>query len=325
MTRAMGEGRRCTVFLHIPKTGGVTLRGTLRHKYPGRVITLHSPRAPERVREVPVEERRAARVLTGHLPYGVDHYMPQECDYITMLREPVARVVSTYQHVLDHPRHWFHDEAVGHDMGLEDFVMAVEGPRDNLQTRLLSGLVEGELVTRTAGSVEVTTLGARALDEAKANLDRFLVVGLTERFDESFILVRRALGWRLPMYSTGNASRGPRRARPGDQAKALITERDRLDVELYEHAHRILAATIEREGSSFPREVAVFRALNRIPNAIASRVPAPLRNPVRSLRLHRPLARGSSPRPQPLLRGDARDRKADRVHRCGPQRHHRGL
>ena len=88
-------------------------------------------------------------------------------------------------------------------------------------------------MTRTAGSVEVTTLGARALDEAKANLDRFLVVGLTERFDESFILVRRALGWRLPMYSTRNASRGPRRARPGDRAKALITERDRLDVELY--------------------------------------------------------------------------------------------
>ena len=116
------------MFLHIPKTGGVTLRAALRHKYPGRVITLHSPREPARVGELPVEERRAARVLTGHLPYGVDRYMPQECDYITMLREPVARVVSTYHHVLDHPQHWFHDEAVGNDMGLEDFVGAVEGP-----------------------------------------------------------------------------------------------------------------------------------------------------------------------------------------------------
>ena len=147
--------------------------------------------------------------------------MPQECDYITMLREPVARVVSTYHHVLDHPRHWFHDEAVGNDMGLEEFVEAIAGPADNLQTRLLAGRVEGELVTRADGSVAVTPLGAEALEEARANLDRFLVVGLTERFDESFILVRRALGWRLPMYATRNAARGPRRAaaeRPGGGA-----------------------------------------------------------------------------------------------------------
>jgi Galactose-3-O-sulfotransferase len=300
VTRAKSDPRRCTVFLHIPKTGGVTLRGALRHKYPGRVITLHSPREPARVGDLPVEQRRAARVLTGHLPYGVDRYMPQECEYVTMLREPVARVVSTYHHVLDHPRHWFHDEVVSNEMGLEDFVAASDGPADNLQTRLLSGLVEGELVTRTARSVEVTTLGVRALDEARANLDRFLVVGLTERFDESFILVRRGLGWRLPMYAIRNAARGSRRARPGSRETALIAERDRLDVELYEHAQGLLASAIEREGASFPREVAAFRLLNRIPNAVGPRVPAPLRNPVRSLRARgraarRPLARQEPP------------------------------
>ena len=45
------------------------------------------------------------------------------------------------------------------------------------------------------------------LAQAKRNLDRFLVVGLTERFDESFILIRRALGWRLPMYERHNVSK----------------------------------------------------------------------------------------------------------------------
>ena len=35
VTRAMGEGRRCTVFLHIPKTGGVTLRGDAPPQVPG--------------------------------------------------------------------------------------------------------------------------------------------------------------------------------------------------------------------------------------------------------------------------------------------------
>ena len=222
MTRTIGERRRCTVFLHIPKTGGVTLRGALRHKYPGRVITLHSPRDPARVAELPTADQCAARVLTGHLPYGVDRYMPQACDYITMLREPVARVVSTYHHVLDHPQHWFHDQAVNNDMALEDFVEAVAGPADNLQTRLLSGRVEGELVARTTGPVKVTALGAMALDEAKANLNRFAVVGLTERFDESFILVRRALGWRLPMYAR---ERGTPPAVPGGPPRTLAQRR----------------------------------------------------------------------------------------------------
>ena len=284
MTRAIGEGRRCTVFLHIPKTGGVTLRGALRHKYPDRVITLHSPRDPARVADLPPADRWAARVLTGHLPYGVDRFMPQECDYITMLREPVARVVSTYHHVLDHPRHWFHDEAVRSGMALEDFVGAVEGPADNLQTRLLSGRVEGEFVARTTDPVKVTALGAKALDEAKANLNRFAVVGLTERFDESFILVRRALGWRLPMYATRNAARGPRRSAPDARATALIAERDQLDVELYGYAAKLFAATVARQGPSFGREVAAFRVLNRIPNAIGPRVPPAFRNPVRSWR-----------------------------------------
>ena len=272
------------MFLHIPKTGGVTLRGAFRQKYPGRVITLHSPRDPARVGDLPAADRRAARVLTGHLPYGVDRYMPQECDYITMLREPVARVVSTYRHVLDHSQHWFHDDVVGNDMGLEEFVAAVSGPADNLQTRLLSGLMEGDLVTRAVGAVEVTPLGAKALEDASVNVDRFLVAGVTERFDESFILVRRALGWRLPMYTMRNAAGGQRHAPPSARAVELIAERDRLDVELYEHARRILAAAIEHEGASFAREVAAFRLLNRIPNAVGPKMPAPLRNPVRSLR-----------------------------------------
>ena len=55
LTMAKAAPRRCTIFLHIPKTGGVTLRGALRHKYPGAAITLHSPRDPARVGELPID------------------------------------------------------------------------------------------------------------------------------------------------------------------------------------------------------------------------------------------------------------------------------
>ena len=103
---------RCIVFLHIPKTGGVTLRRTLKRKY-SRFLseeTLTKPR--QAFARVPLSERATAQVVAGHLHYGVHEYIPRECDYITVLREPVARVVSSYNYILGHPKHALHAELV---------------------------------------------------------------------------------------------------------------------------------------------------------------------------------------------------------------------
>ena len=104
------------------------MAAALRYKYPSRTLFLDSLYEPlERIEEIPLERRRAARAVTGHLHYGVHRHMPQECDYITMLREPVARVVSMYRFILGNPRNWLHDEVAGSGMGLEEFVRRVGG------------------------------------------------------------------------------------------------------------------------------------------------------------------------------------------------------
>ena len=105
------------------------------------------------------------------------------------------------------------------------------------------------------------------------------MVGLTERFDESFILIRRALGWRLPMYETHNVSKAGLPAPPTPAAIELIRERNRFDLSLYEHAAKLFAGAVESQGPSFRREVAAFRVLNRIPNAIGPRMPTRWRHP----------------------------------------------
>jgi hypothetical protein len=290
----IGRGRnprRCVVFLHMPKTGGKTLSAALRYKYPGRTLFLDTTFEPlEAIDRIPLGDRRAARAVTGHLHYGVHRHIPQWCDYITMLREPVARVLSTYYFILGNPKHWCHDELVRSGVGLEEFVRTAPDPGvDNEQTRFLSGRGSGELLSREPDGRRtmnpLTTLHRDDLEEAKRNLDRCLVVGLTERFDESFILVRRALGWRLPMYETHNISKlRPSKAEPPSrEAIELIRERNRLDLELYDHARDLFAAAVERHGASFRREVAAFRALNRIPNKLGPRIPAPLRHPLRAV------------------------------------------
>jgi hypothetical protein len=273
--RAPRSTNRCIIFLHLPKTGGVTLRRTLKWKYAPRMLNFETLTKPaESLAEVPLSERRNLRVLTGHLQYGVHEYLPQRCEYITLLREPIARVVSYYYYILGHPKHWRHEELVRSGMSLEEFVRtSPDRGVENDQTRMIAG--------RGAGELDAGTLGREALEDAKRNLESFLVVGLTERFDESFILIRRALGWRVPLYVTANVSTRPKPA--SAIALELIRERNQLDLELYEFAGELLSAAVEREGESLRREVAVFRAFNRVPNTIRPHTPAPVRRALRAL------------------------------------------
>ena len=281
--------RPCIVFLHMPKTGGKTISAALRYKYPSETLFLDSTFEPlEKIEQVPWEKRRSARVVTGHLHYGVHEHIPQPCEYITVLREPIARVLSLYQFILGNPKHWFHDDLVRSEMDLEEFVRTAGDPGvDNEQTRLLSGRGSGELLGRGSDGRprhrEPTELDATDLELAKRNLERCLVVGVTESFDESFILIRRALGWKLPMYETHNISRGPRNRPASGETIELIRERNRLDLALYDHARGLFSAAVDRQGGSFRHEVAAFKAFNRIPNRIGPHIPARLRHPLRTL------------------------------------------
>lgn len=105
------------------------------------------------------------------MPYGAHEHMPVRCEYVTVLRHPVERVVSVYKQIVKDQRHMLHDRVMGSRIGLEEYVESGmdEGQTENSQTRQLSG--------RQFGVVD-----AAALDEAKRNLEKFRVVGLTERF-----------------------------------------------------------------------------------------------------------------------------------------------
>jgi hypothetical protein len=274
--KASPARNRCVIFLHLPKTGGVTLRRTLKWKYAPRMLNFETLTKPaESLGDVPLSERRDARVLTGHLHYGVHDYIPQRCDYITLMREPIARVVSYYYYILEHPKHWRHGELVRSGMSLEEFArVSPERGIENDQTRMLSG--------KGAGELDAGSLSRKDLDQAKRNLESFLVVGLTERFDESFTMISRALGWKLPLYVTANVSTRPKPT--SEMAIESIRERNQLDLELYDFAHGLFSAVAEHQGESLQREVAVFKALNRVPDRIRPYTPAPVRRLLRGLR-----------------------------------------
>jgi hypothetical protein len=267
---------RCLVFMHVPKTAGQTLRSPLISNFPEderiRLDILDKP-LDEEMSKIPLERRSNARLVWGHIPYGVHRYMPQRCEYFTVLREPIGRVVSVYKYILRARKHVLHDRVVEGGIPLEEYIESGidEGQTENSQTRQLSGRQFG-------------ALDRDALQEAKRNLEACLVVGLTDRFEESFVLLRRTLRLRMPFYITRNVSPP---FQVSERAVELVRERNELDLELYDFARDLFDEQLNRQNRSFGLEVSAYRALRPLSRAAAGRTERLLRSLVRRAALTR--------------------------------------
>ena len=74
------------------------------------------------------------------------------------------------------------------------------------------------------------------------------------------------MGWKLPYYLTANVTTRPKPVTP--EALEQIRERNRLDLELYAFANERLSADVAEQGPSFARELAAFKALNKVPKLV---------------------------------------------------------
>jgi predicted TIM-barrel fold metal-dependent hydrolase len=142
-----------------------------------------------------------------------------------MLRDPMKLVVSLYHYIRRTPKHELHDRLVGDDLSLEAFVASGLSPEtDNSQVRAIAGDT----------GTPFGQCGPEMLETAKRNLqERFALVGLTERFDESLVLLGRAFGWTRLHYLKANVAPSRDRTPPSGEASELIRSQNSLDIELY--------------------------------------------------------------------------------------------
>lgn len=255
---------RCLVFIHIPKAAGSTLESAFRLRY-GRshVLAVNTLERPIDETDLLAEIRWArVKVVFGHVHYGIDEYIPKECHYATMLRDPIARILSIYKYIARTPFHPLHERFARSKIGLDEYVSSDIDKHqvENAQTRQIGN------VTDRDSSVDEAALG-----EARRNLASMRFVGLTERFDESFVLLRRELGWRLPMYITRNAATGGRDVPVPEGVIETIRERNALDISLYRAAQKRFEADVASAGTHFQREVSALPHLNRVPDAVSRR------------------------------------------------------
>jgi len=251
--RSHAVDREALIFLHIPKTAGTTLNRIIEWQYsPFVVFTMdpHRIRATaERFKRLPEARRRRLQVVRGHLFYGIHEFLPQGATYITMLREPVARLLSSYYFALRRPLNPLHRKLKREGLGVED-CLRLFPDRNNTQCRFIAGVKDTAITDD------------RLLDMAKENLTKsFSVVGICERFDESLILISQTFGWTIAPYENHKVAKN----RPITEPKLvdLVSEYNRLDVELYEFGTKLFEQGLGKHQQTVREGLATLRSIPR--------------------------------------------------------------
>ena len=268
------------VYIHIPKAGGTTLAHWLYEQlrsparegceskeedgwlssgvfyYPSGYVRGPYSHDVDRIRRV--LSRSDLKAVLGHCQFGIHEQLARPANYITMLRHPVERVKSLYHfEKLVEGKYGEHQGInMPGETTLESFV---ESPPfedvDNGQTRRISGL-----------RPEVGGCTRTMLKRAKDNLRKnFAVVGLTERFDETLILLKQTFSWqRNVFYYPVNTNPG-RTAMTDESSETIntILEHNALDYELYQFATELMESAVSRYGDAFQDQLEEFRLNNQ--------------------------------------------------------------
>lgn len=218
------------IFMHIPKTGGQTLRSVVEQNYKeGDVFRCYptNPKYPnlEDFKNISDQEKERMKIIIGHIDYGIHNYISHDYrGYITMMRDPVDRVISSYQHVMRNSEKLRNNCA--------SILKLYEKERmflDNFQTRMISGI-----------NPEFGQCYDEMLDQAIENIDKhFLMIGLNERYDETLRRFAKLLNWNSIEYERVNSTPNKLTSKCFSKIEInKIKEMNKLDIQLYSYAKK---------------------------------------------------------------------------------------
>ena len=216
------------IFLHIPKTAGTSLRTLVEQAYPaGACVDIYTANSADFYKTIRHDVDKA-EVLYGHTSYGIHQWFGLEPRYIAFVRNPIARVVSLYNHLRRHKKSPHDTDINAGGMTLRDMVQAeISVETNNHMVRIIGGYGGTETIDNTT-----------ILDNAITHIEQhFEFVGLTERMPESVDILAQRLGWgrqlRIPRLNITPPF-------PEIDAATITTikEYNRLDLILYEYVEK---------------------------------------------------------------------------------------
>ena len=255
------------IHLHIPKTGGTTLRDIIQRQYRSEKI-LMIPKLEESeniLKEVSTSQINQLKLIQGHLKYGIHNYFHRRAKYFAIIRDPINRVLSTYYYVLSQNNNPQNLSTANKQMTIYDFVQSGVNPfLINGQTQLISGKTSN-IDNSIIESEELFSL-------AKENIENdFLFLGITEMFDETILILKNMLGWHMPYYSIANRTKKkPNYDAVNPTIISFIKEHNQLDIKLYNITKTSLLNRIAEENDIFQNRINKFKKINRLLNPLFS-------------------------------------------------------
>ena len=228
------------VFFHIDKTGGTTVCDYLARQFPqeqikpvpiGKAQDLVGI-APTTYGDLYAANRKFSilpgqRLIMGHYDTGILDYLL--CDVITMtvLREPVARVVSLYRYVEAHDELYGNLSLDARRLGLEGWLRRYVDLWDNAMTKQLAG------VRWSTGHQEVDE---RVYQMAVDRLKAIDYVGITKHLPIFLEKVASGMGWDAPEPKRLNATLSLNHPIIDEGTMAFIEAHTKYDTRLYQVA-----------------------------------------------------------------------------------------
>jgi hypothetical protein len=225
-------------FVHMQKTGGVSLYMRLRRQFGTEAVypalSDGDPEAvmPQLFPNILLDRWRARRdeirVVTGHFPLCTVNLLNTEFIIFTVLRDPVERTLSYLRH--------HRDRSPGEgDRPLEEIYEDAERFRpfvENHMVKMLSLRAE----EMTNGMMTVIDLDRRRLRRAKRALRELDEFGLQDDLESFAKRLAGRFGWQLGPTVHENVTR------PADvpgSFRRRIADDNALDMDLYEYATKL--------------------------------------------------------------------------------------
>lgn len=256
--------RPLVIFTHLPKTAGTTLKHITQRQFsPSETFEFYSlTRRPakgiEQFKSIYPKRSKDLKFITGHMGFGLHEFIDQPSTYITVLRDPVKRVISFYYYLLrTNPNH----ADLQGCQGLEDFIKRANLAKNDM-TQYLSGAKLKAQFNYTGGvqKEEQCYCDEEMLALAKQNLrEKFTVVGTTEDFNKTLMLLKRKLGWQIYPYLKANVAKKKTSDRKiSDEAMSLLENYSKFDIELYRYSKQLFNETVQQQGPDFLEEYEQF-------------------------------------------------------------------
>jgi Sulfotransferase family len=271
------QSNEILMFFHIPKTAGTSLAAILAKQFrPSAILQVaetqyprvqkHLHRVAHRVmskkeyleiKNIPDYQLGHYKLIRGHLLFDPPIFQTRRMAYMTMLRHPIERLFSLYQHV-----HSIHDNSLYEEIKSLSFEAALELERFQIEAR----------DQMTAYILRRKPVNQKDIEEAYTKLEQMHFIGITEYFETSMHLLHYTFGWKYHAQETRLNSSLIKvdRSQLSPQTYERLQDLTRFDQMFYDYGVRIfnercrkMASELFIENIQFQQKVDQMMATNQ--------------------------------------------------------------